>query len=95
MGRILATHANWAMRVLAARALGRLGAEGASGEASKRLSEAAMTDAFALVRQAALEALASFDAGTAQSLAKRIATTDPEPRVRQAATAIAHGAIAK
>jgi tetratricopeptide (TPR) repeat protein/HEAT repeat protein len=94
-GRILATHANWAMRVLAARALGRLGAEGASADATKRLSEAALADAFALVRQAALEALASFDPGTARPLARRISTSDPEPRVRQAAAAIANAAVPK
>jgi tetratricopeptide (TPR) repeat protein len=89
VGRILGTHPNWAMRVLAARALGRLGGEGAQAEATKRLSEAAATDAFALVRQAALEALATFDPGAARSLARRVAASDPEPRVREAAAAIA------
>jgi tetratricopeptide (TPR) repeat protein len=89
VGRILGTHPNWAMRVLAARALGRLGGEGAQGEATKRLSDAAMADAFALVRQAALEALATFDPGAARSVARRVAASDPEPRVREAAAAIA------
>jgi hypothetical protein len=85
VGRILAAHDSWAIRVLAAQALGRL----AGSEAAKRLSEAAGADAYALVRQAALEALASFDAEGAYVLAKRMAANDPEPRVREAARALA------
>jgi tetratricopeptide (TPR) repeat protein/HEAT repeat protein len=88
LGRILATRENWALRILAARALGRLGAAGALG-ASSHLTDAAATDAYALVRQAALEALASFDPATARVLAQRVAATDPEPRVREAASALA------
>ena len=86
--KILATHDNWAMRVLAARALGRLGAGGCAS-ASPPLQEAATKDAYALVRQAALEALASFDAASAGAVASRLAATDPEPRVRDTAKAIA------
>ena len=91
VGKILATHETWAMRVLAARALGRLGAAGAGPEAGRRLSEAATKDSYALVRQAALEALAGFDGPGARALAARVATSDPEPRVREAAQAIASG----
>jgi HEAT repeat protein len=91
VGKILATHESWAMRVLAARALGRLGAAGAGPEAVRLLGEAATKDAYALVRQAALEAFASFDAGGARALASRMASADPEPRVRDAARAIAAG----
>jgi HEAT repeat protein len=85
VGKILATHESWAMRILAAQALGRLGAGGT------RLAEAASRDSYALVREAALEALASFDPAAARPLAQRIAGTDPEPRVREAASAIAVG----
>ncbi len=92
VGKVLATHESWAIRVLAARALGRLGAAGGGTEASRRLGEAAVSDAYALVRQAALESLASCDAAGARVLAARVATTDPEPRLREAARAIARGA---
>ena len=60
LGKILATHESWALRILAAEALGRLGNAGAAG-AGSHLADAAAKDAYALVRQAALEALASFD----------------------------------
>ncbi len=91
LGKILAAHESWAMRILAARALGRLGAAGAAnaGGAAPRLADAASKDAYALGRQAALEALASFDAAGARALAQRVAATDPEPRVRDAANALA------
>jgi tetratricopeptide (TPR) repeat protein/HEAT repeat protein len=88
VGKILATHESWAMRVLAAQALGRLGAAYAT-DAGPKLADAATRDSYALVRQAALEALASFDAPTARTVAARVATADPEPRVRDAARAIA------
>jgi cellulose synthase operon protein C len=91
VGKILATHDSWAMRVLAARAMGRLGHAGAGPDASTRLSEAATKDAYALVRQAALEALDSFDDAKARALAAQVAGSDPEPRVRDAARAIAAG----
>jgi HEAT repeat protein len=91
VGKILTLHESWAMRVLAASALGRLGAAGAGPEAARLLGEAATKDSYALVRQAALEALAGFDATAARALASRMATADPEPRVREAAQAIAAG----
>jgi hypothetical protein len=71
--------------------MGRLGAAGAGAEASARLVEAAMKDAYALVRQAALESLASFDSAGGRALAARVAASDPEPRVREAAKALAAG----
>jgi tetratricopeptide (TPR) repeat protein len=91
VARILATHESWAMRILAAQALGRLGALGGADarEASQRLADSAAKDAYALVRQAALEALASFDATGARSVAQRMAKADAEPRVREAASALA------
>ncbi len=86
--RILTSDTNWAIRVLAARALGRLGASGLA-RASAPLQLAAEHDSYALVRQAALEALASFDASGAAAVAARMAETDPEPRVRETAKALA------
>ena len=94
VGRILAKGDAWAMRVLAARAVGRLGAAGAAQDAGRRLVQAATSDPYALVRQAALEAMASFDVPGARSLAARMAESDPEPRVREAAKAIAAGSPA-
>jgi tetratricopeptide (TPR) repeat protein len=91
VGKILATHESWAMRVLAAQAMGRLGAAGGGPDAARFLGEAATKDAYALVRQAALESLAAFDAAGARTLAARMAASDAEPRVREAAQAIASG----
>jgi tetratricopeptide (TPR) repeat protein len=85
VGRALEAHESWALRVLAAQAMGRLGAAGAGPEASRRLAEAATRDAYALVRQAALESLAFFDAAAARTLATRMVTSDPEPLVREVA----------
>ena len=92
LGRILSTNESWPIRVLAARAMGRLGSAGAGQEASRRLIEAATSDAYALVRQAALESLATFDGPGARTLAARVAAVDPEPRVREAARALEGGA---
>jgi cellulose synthase operon protein C len=88
LAAILATHESWALRILAAQALGRVGAAGAKS-AGPHLADAAAKDSYALVRQAALEALASFDPAAARVVAQRLAATDPEPRVREAATALA------
>jgi hypothetical protein len=85
---ILSGDHDWAMRVLAARALGRLGRID-PGRATPPLQTAAIRDAYAFVRQAALDSLASFDAADARALAARIVEDDPEPRVRQAAEDVA------
>jgi HEAT repeat protein len=87
-GRILSTHDSWAVRILAAEALGRLGVAGGGPEASRRLSDAASRDSYALVREKALESLAAFDSRGAHTLATTMAASDPEPRVRDAALAI-------
>jgi hypothetical protein len=81
---------NWAMRVLAAQAMGRLGA-GSAAEASRHLRLAAVRDTYALVREAALIALSTFDAAGARELGGKMAESDPEPRVRETAQAIAKG----
>jgi tetratricopeptide (TPR) repeat protein/HEAT repeat protein len=91
VGRVLETNESWALRVLAAQALGRLGTAGAGAETSRRLVAAATRDGYALVRQAALEALAQFDTPAARALGATMATSDPEPRVRDAARAISTG----
>ncbi len=91
VGKVMRTHESWAMRVLAAQALGRLGAAGAGPEATRQLKEAATKESYALVREAALVALASYDKAEAGQLAAHVATTDAEPRVRETAAKIRGG----
>ncbi len=74
----------WSLRVLAARGLGRLGPR-AGARAAQALREASRGDTYALVRQAALEALATCDRTAARRLAQTLAAGDPEPRVRETA----------
>jgi tetratricopeptide (TPR) repeat protein/HEAT repeat protein len=89
VSNILFTQESWAMRVLAAQAMGRLGSAGARGAAESALLQAAAHDSYALVREAALGALASFDADAARPLARTMAANDAEPRVRAVAQRIA------
>jgi cellulose synthase operon protein C len=88
VAKVMRSHDSWAMRVLAAQALGRLGASGAGAEAGRQLKEAALKEPYALVREAALVALASYDKGEASQLAGHMATHDAEPRVRETAAKI-------
>jgi tetratricopeptide (TPR) repeat protein/HEAT repeat protein len=82
----------FALRVLAAQALGRLGASGSGEQAARPLRLAATHDEFALVREAALRALAGFDPAGARQLATQLASTDPETHVRETARAMLDGA---
>lgn len=95
VAKVMRSHESWAMRVLAAQALGRLGASGkgdaASRDAARSLDEAARKESFALVREAALVALASFDKASASTLAAQMEKSDPEPRVRETAARIRAG----
>jgi len=88
VARIVAHHPHFSLRVLASEALGRLGQRGAGPDAARALREAATQDPYALVREAALDALALIDAGDAKTLAAAIVDADPEPRVRDAARAV-------
>jgi hypothetical protein len=78
------------MRVLAAQAMGRLGAAGAA-DASRHLRVAALRDGYALVREAALVAMSTYDSAGARALGAQMAASDPEPRVRETALDIAQG----
>lgn len=91
VARLLQQHDAWSVRVLAAQALGQLGEGGQRAEATRALRQAALRDGYALVREAALRALARFDAGSARAVAGEMAQKDPEPRVRESALAIARG----
>lgn len=79
----------WAMRVLAAEALGRLGKAGGATVTTPALVAAVDHEPYALVREAALTALATYDAPNARLAAARLAKGDPEPRVRDTARRIA------
>src|SRR4029079_5763448 len=83
VAKVMRGHESWAMRVLAAQALGRLGSAGAGTEATRQLKEAATKEPYALVREAALVALATYDRAEAVLLATAMATSDAEPRVRE------------
>ncbi len=91
VSRLVHTHPNWAMRVLAVEALGRMGSAGNGVEAGKQLRAAAVNDTYALVREAALKSLSSFDVRGAQQLGLQMSKSDPEPRVRETARIIAAG----
>jgi tetratricopeptide (TPR) repeat protein len=91
VAKVMRGHESWAMRVLAAQALGRLGAVGAGAEATRQLKEAATKEPYALVREAALVALASYDKVEASQLAAQMAAHDAEPRVRETAAKIRGG----
>jgi tetratricopeptide (TPR) repeat protein/HEAT repeat protein len=91
VAKVMRSHDSWAMRVLAAQALGRLGASGAGAEATKQLREAATKESYALVREAALVALSTYDMPSAQQLAAQMEKSDPEPRVRETAARIRTG----
>ena len=91
VAKVMRGHESWAMRVLAAQALGRLGAAGAGSEATRQLKEAASKESYALVREAALVALATYDRAEASQLAGVMAQHDAEPRVRETAAKIRAG----
>ncbi|MBL8610332.1 MAG: HEAT repeat domain-containing protein [Myxococcales bacterium] len=88
-GKVAERHENWAIRLLAVQALGRLGAKGNGPAAAKYLQHACSSkESYALVREAALRSLAAFDAKSARSVAEQMLKTEPEPRVKQAAREI-------
>ncbi len=89
VGHVLERDDNWSMRVLAAEALGRMGA--GNPNASAMLAHAAQNDSFALVREAALLALAKVDDAAGKRIAAERATHDAEPRVRETAGKLARG----
>ena len=95
VAKVMRAHESWAIRVLAAQALGRLGAAGAGAEATKQLREAATKESYALVREAALLALASYDKTAAAELAAQMTASDPEPRVRETAAKVRGSSGAK
>lgn len=85
VSNLLASERSWAMRLRAARALGSLPAPKASEVVVSTLARAAQHDDYALVRQAALEALVSVAPAKARAVLEQAAATDAEPSVRETA----------
>lgn len=88
VARILKESPSWPLRVRAAEALGRLGTGEARGRVFETLAEAARTDSFALVREAAVRALAPIDPASAKPVLDELVAKDPEPRVREVAQSL-------
>ena len=85
---LLEVEPDWALRALAATTLGRVAAGKPSAAAVAALSQRASKDPFALVREAALEALVSVDPTSAKRVLEVSHDSDPEPRVKAKAQAL-------
>jgi HEAT repeat protein len=85
VARVCRESPSWPLRVRAAEALGRLGKGAPAPLVVETLAASARGDAYALVREAAVRALAPLDASKARPLLEDLARTDPEPRVRATA----------
>jgi HEAT repeat protein len=72
---------SWSLRVRAAEALGRVGPSAKAG-AFAQLADVARTDIYALVREAAMRALAQIDPTAARPTLREITTRDAETRLR-------------
>ncbi|MFW6051386.1 MAG: HEAT repeat domain-containing protein [Myxococcota bacterium] len=87
---LLREHPEWSVRMEAAKALGRLGAE----EGVAALSRALRDDRYAFVREAAARALGQMGATEARGALERARERDPEERVRRVAAEALDGASA-
>ncbi|MBN1605460.1 MAG: HEAT repeat domain-containing protein [Polyangiaceae bacterium] len=86
--QLVGKNADWTLRARAAEALGRIAAETADRQAFGALMRAAESDAVALVREQAARSLSGVDRASAEPVLRRLARTDPEPRVRRAVAAL-------
>jgi len=82
---LLASKQTWPVRVRAAEVLGTLAAETRHPEATRALKEAAQTDEYALVREAAVTALAAVNPEAAGPVLQVVQRSDAEPRLRELA----------
>jgi hypothetical protein len=85
---LLKTESDWALRATAVETLGRVA--GGSNDASvvAALSQSASQDPFAMVREAALQALVAVDGAAAVRVLQASHDSDPEPRVKARAQAL-------
>ncbi|MBW2523424.1 MAG: HEAT repeat domain-containing protein, partial [Deltaproteobacteria bacterium] len=92
---LLRSAPGWSLRARAAEALGVAAAEAlpqpTAELADRALRRAALQDEFALVREAALKALAARGGSRLKPLFDRVAKNDAEPRLRQLARQLAEG----
>ncbi len=88
--RLLGTEEDWALRVLAAEALGR-SATADMDDALAALSTAARSDGYALVREAAARALHAVNPAKARPVLESLQKTDAERRVRNVACELLGG----
>ncbi|HET7546040.1 MAG TPA: tetratricopeptide repeat protein [Polyangiaceae bacterium] len=85
---LLDVEPDWALRALAVTTLGRIAAGNPSAQVVAALSQRASKDAFALVRESALEALVLVDPVAAKRVLSVSHDSDPEPRVKARAQAL-------
>ncbi len=85
--RLVTSDPRWEIRRLAALALAKH-AGGRREEIAQTLARSAKEDPFAIVRDAALQALSTLDHAQARKLATLLAVSDPEPKVRARAATI-------
>lgn len=85
---LLKNESDWALRASAVATLGRLGAGGRDPEIVAALAHSAARDDFAMVREAALEALVAVDPLAARRVLEASRGSDPEPRVKARAQAL-------
>lgn len=90
--RLLGENNDWPVRAHAARTLGALGAQGRGSRTTEALANSAVSDDYALVRQAALSALYQVDPAAAERVARKLAEKDPEPKVRELSKRLLSGA---
>lgn len=79
---LLKTESDWALRATAVAALGRVSSGSRDPAVVAALSQSASQDAFAMVREAALEALVAVDGAAAVRVLQASHDNDPEPRVK-------------
>jgi tetratricopeptide (TPR) repeat protein/HEAT repeat protein len=91
LSKILVDSPTWSLRVRAAKALGRIQPGRAPTEAVAALTRAAKQDEFALVREAAVAALARVAAAEAKPVLTEVAGSDVEPKVRELAQRLLQG----
>ncbi len=81
--------AEWPLRATAAEALGRMAKGNAEPAVVESLTRAAVSDPYALVREAAARALAAVAGSAALPTLRQLKERDPEPRLRALAERLA------
>ena len=85
---LLEVEPDWALRAQAAVTLGRVATGSGNAQVLTALQKRAQQDTFALVREAALEALVLVDPTAAKRVLEVSHDSDPEPRVKARAQAL-------